>query len=312
MVQDAAALVAVDPADHHGAVLTAGHLGHVLNYRQLNSGGQVIVGAAATTAPQALDCADVLAQPPTLPPGIDPSLVDGLRAQCKEIERQREQRLPEMYSSFALPGSIPGAIGTVLIAVLASSTVGVEYGWGTMRTTLVSGTGRWQYLTGKFAVLFLFVFAALLVIVIGAAISSTIATTVIAPPAGYVPADWIESLEAIGRGWYGLVPMMALVILLTVLTSSTATGMAIGIGYTIAEPLIVALLGQLSERLTGISDYLLAANISGWNGSQGFGATGGGVGEVHHFIVLLLYTVVFIAGALWLLESRDVTKATGT
>src|SRR5690606_15883737 len=131
------------------------------------------------------------------------------------------------------------------------------------------------------------------------------------PPAGFEPAGWTSPLTAIGRAWFGMVPMMALVILFTVLTSSTATGMAVGIGYSIAEPLIMALLTQLTDRIEVVSDYLLAANINGWNGAAGFGATSD-VGAVHQFVVLSVYTVLMVAAALWLLQRRDVTKATGT
>jgi ABC-type transport system involved in multi-copper enzyme maturation permease subunit len=107
--------------------------------------------------------------------------------------------------------------------------------------------------------------------------------------------------------------MIALVVLLTVLTTSTATGMAIGIGYNIAEPIIVALVKQLSNRIGGISDYLLASNINGWNGARGLGNTNTAtVGSMHHFAVLLVYIAVFVATAVWLIQSRDVTKATGT
>ena len=44
--------------------------------------------------------------------------------------------------------SIPG-LGIILIAILAASTVGTEYGWGTLRQTLARGTSRPRYLTSK-------------------------------------------------------------------------------------------------------------------------------------------------------------------
>lgn len=296
--------------------------GSYFNFRQVSSGGEVAVGAVGQIGPngqpQTISCADILSEPPALPSGVDPAVVSGLRAQCDQIAKQRTQQLPEVYKEFTLPGSIKQAlitassIGVILVAVLAASTVGVEFGWGTMRTTLVRGTGRWQYLAGKLSVLMLVTLGALLVVVVASAVSSLIAQSLVTEPPGFMAPGWGTALVAVGRAWFGIMPMVSLVVLLTVLTTSTATGMAIGIGYNIAEPLIVALLKQLSDRLGGISDYLLAANISGWNGAQGFGAGNASLGSTHHFMVLLLYTVVFVGVGVWLIQSRDVSKATGT
>lgn len=295
-----------------------------VGYRALEGGGELLISAPVqagqtgqTGRPTSVRCVDVLAEPPNVP-GATPAIITGLRAQCDQLATARAQQLPATYERFTLPGSIKQALGTassiggILIAVLAASTVGVEYSWGTMRTALVRGTGRWQYLAGKIAVLLLAALGALLVVVIVTSLSSAVASNLAAAPAGFVAPAWGGAFEAIGRAWFGFVPMIALVVMLTVLTSSTATGMAIGIGYLIAEPLILVLLRQLSDRFTGISDYLLAANISGWNGGASLGAAGATVGSMHHLVVLLIYTAVFVGLATWLIESRDVTKATGT
>lgn len=289
------------------------------NYQSASSGGQIPLSDAPGTSERLrfVQCGDVLASPPVLPADVNPQVAAGLRAQCEGRAVRRSVEMAIHYNNLVLPGSITAAIGAgsaiggLLIAVLAASVVGVEYGWGTMRTTLVRGTGRTQYLTGKFAVLFLAAFGALVVVAIGAALASLIASLLVSAPPGVVAPAWDASIETLGRAWFGFVPVIALTVMLTVLTSSTATGMAGGIGYSIAEPLVLALLGAISERFTKAGDYLLAANITGWNGSQGFGATSS-VSSTHHFVVLLIYTTVFIGLSVWLLRSRDVSKATGT
>jgi len=296
-----------------------GIVGSYFNYRSVSDGGQIPLGQGPgqTEGLRFVQCTDVLANPPVLPEDVNPQVAAGLRAQCEELAVRRTVELAVHYNNLMLPGSITAAVSTasaiggLLIAVLAASVVGVEYGWGTMRTTLVRGTGRTQYLAGKFAVLLLAAFGALAVVVVGAVIASLVAGMFVSAPPGYVAPAWDASMETLGRAWFGLVPIIALTVMLTVLTSSTATGMAGGIGYTIAEPLILALLGTVSDRFQKAGDYLLAANISGWNGSQGFGATSD-VGSLHHFVVLVIYTTVFVALSVWLLRSRDVAKATGT
>lgn len=286
----------------------------VFQYRQVTEGGNVLVNSSRRGGPESVSCANILVEPPVLPEGIDASLVPAFRAQCAEIAKQRDEQLRQIYANVSLPGSINLAlstpIGTILIAVLAASVIGVEYGWGTMRTTLTRGTGRMQYLTGKLAVLLLAALGALLVTAIGAAISSAIAQSfVISAPSGFVAASWASLFETIGRAWFALVPMIALLVMLTVLTASSATSMAIGIGYTIAEPIVLALLGRLFDRLSGASDYLLAANISGWSAGANPSAS---VSPLHHFVVLAIYTTLFTVTAFWLIRSRDVAKATGT
>ena len=50
-----------------------------------------------------------------------------------------------------LPDSLANAIGlgsnvgVILVMILAASVMGAEYGWGTIKTTLTKGAGRWQF-----------------------------------------------------------------------------------------------------------------------------------------------------------------------
>lgn len=307
-------------------VVLVSQLGVWPNYfglRQWDDGGQVTMTSTGQFGPGerpvTVSCTDVTAEPPRTT-DVDATLIPGLRAQCAEVGKRAAEQRPLLYSQLTLPGSIgqamatASAIGGILISILAASTVGVEYSWGTLRTVLVRGTGRWQYLAGKMAVLLLAALAALIVVTGVTAVSSLVAQSLVEAPPGYVAPGWDSALEAIGRSWFGFVPTIAFVVMLTVLTSSTAMGMAIGIGYSIAEPLIMLLLRQVSDRVAVVSDYLLSANIDGWaNGEQAaqFGVTTG-LTSLHHFVVLAVYTVVFVGIAAWLIESRDVTKATGT
>ncbi|RLT28070.1 MAG: hypothetical protein DWI48_01555 [Chloroflexi bacterium] len=291
----------------------------VFQYRSIDAGGQVIIPTAGRAGPpRTAQCTDVLAEPSRLPEGVDPALAPAFRAQCVEIAKQGDEQLRQIYATISLPGSIKLAlsagIGTILIAVLSASVIGVEYGWGTMRTTLTRGTGRAQYLAGKIAVLLLAALGALIVVAIGAASASVIAERIVTAPAGATAATWSSVAEAFGRAWFALVPMVALLVMLTVLTASGSTSMAIGIGYTIAEPILLALLGRLSDRFARLGDYLLAANISGWSSGSSMlsSSANASVSSMHHFIVLVIYTTVFTAIAFYLIKSRDVSKATGT
>ena len=52
-------------------------------------------------------------------------------------------------SSLANALAVGSGVGAVLIMILAASVIGAEYGWGTLRTTLTGGPGRWQLLASK-------------------------------------------------------------------------------------------------------------------------------------------------------------------
>ena len=56
---------------------------------------------------------------------------------------------------FVLPASLSNGLGFIqniavfAVTILAVASMGVEYGWGTLRTALTRGTGRWQFLAAK-------------------------------------------------------------------------------------------------------------------------------------------------------------------
>ena len=60
---------------------------------------------------------------------------------------------------FAFPTSLTNGLivahgfGGILLMILAASLMGSEYGWGTLRTVLTKGTGRWPLLTAKLLLL---------------------------------------------------------------------------------------------------------------------------------------------------------------
>src|SRR5438067_1910557 len=90
--------------------------GSYFNYHQVSGGGEVVIGGVGQVGPrgqpQTVSCASVLAQPPSLPAGVDPAIVAGLRVQCTELAQQRARQLPQIYSEFTLPGSIKQALMT--------------------------------------------------------------------------------------------------------------------------------------------------------------------------------------------------------
>ena len=238
----------------------------------------------------------------------------------------RSTQSSDAYSNFSLPGSIPNALGLVhgigifLIVILTASILGTEYRWRTLRSILSRGTGRWQYLAGKAMLLTLLVGAALLIVTALAAISSLIATALAggAPAGSSSEAGWIDVPIAFGRGWFGLLPYIALAGFFTVLTTSSAAGTAISLVYYYAESIIAAIFLSVFDWFETVANYLLGRNVTGWmtSGDDGMVVNiflGGGFGEfpgaLHTFLVLVVYILALGGLALWLFRRRDLTGA---
>ena len=77
------------------------------------------------------------------------------RDRCLSIVEQIAEDRERHRGFFVLPGGLANGLGVVqyigvlLVMILGASTVGAEYGWGTLRTALTRGTGRWQFLAAK-------------------------------------------------------------------------------------------------------------------------------------------------------------------
>ena len=92
------------------------------------------------------------------------------RGNCPDIVEQIAEDRERHREFFVLPGGLANSlgvahyIGLLLVMILGASTVGAEYGWGTLRTALTRGTGRWQFLGAKSLSLVLLSVAGLLVV----------------------------------------------------------------------------------------------------------------------------------------------------
>ena len=301
--------------------------GQYFSYQNLRTtGGELTVPASLQQqqgrAPRTVACNDLLSgDPARLPSDLDAQVVAGLAAQCRQQLATLPARTERAYQGFTLPGSLRTALGIVqtlmliLMAILAASAIGIDYGAGTLRSVLTQGTGRWTYLAAKLATLVLITGLGLFVALASVAISSAIATNLAgAPPAsaGVVGPTWSDAANAYGKAWLSIVPYVALVAFVTIFARSSAAGMAIGLGYYFLEQLIILLFSSLFSWFSQVADFFLVRNISAWTGGAGNAPTAGALpDETHAFLVMAAYTLALCALAFWLFEKRDVAGATG-
>ena len=226
----------------------------------------------------------------------------------------------EGLSDFTLPSIItffdPISLHFLVIPImiLAASVVGVEYGLGTLRTTLTRGVGRWQLLSAKLIMLMAAGIAGFIVLSAFLAIAGGVIAgiAVIIPPAegealiGTEPQAWLDAAIGMGKVVYALAPYVALAVFLAVVTQSTAQGISISMGYYLLELIAALLIGGIADWLESVLDVaLLGSNVGEWI------STANTTDTLQAFFVILAYTVVFVAAALWLFQRRDVAGAKG-
>ncbi len=248
------------------------------------------------------------------------------RGNCPDIVEQIAEDRQRHREFFVLSGGLANGlgvaqyIGVLLVMILGASTVGAEYGWGTLRTALTRGTGRWQFLAAKALSLVLLSVAGLLVISLTVVVGSLIAASLtLGDGGGLVGAgQWSTVVVMFGKAVYGLVPYVVLALFLTVLTSSSSMGIAMSLAYYFAELILVRILGGLFDWFNNVTNFLLGANTTAWMTETGVVTTEGGLFSVsdppvalHAFLVLLAYTLVLGVAAFWLFQRRDVAGARG-
>ena len=282
----------------------------------------------STTASIVVTCADVLddrIEEKIAPLSGDERLLvqEGIEQwlpTCSGYATREESRgaftLPETITSNS--DSLPFLVPFILI--FTASVFGVEFGWGTLRTTIMSGSGRWQLLTAKLVVVIV-AFVAALVITDAAAAVSSIAAGIIPPdePGGLVNSEgWGQAFESQGKTIYALVPYVVLAMFLTTLTQSTAQGTALSlIVYVVDFSVLPPILGLVSW-LENIREFLLSDTAGEWMTRYTFEieeVTAGGPLEqpdpIQAFFVMLAYILVMGGATYWLFQRRDITGPRG-
>ncbi|MBI4312912.1 MAG: ABC transporter permease subunit [Chloroflexi bacterium] len=266
-----------------------------------------------------------------LPPGAAPSMMEDFRANCRQLATQYEQALEETKRNFTLPVSIPAALAVagsfsiILIAIMTSSLVGSDYGWGTLRTVLARGAGRSQYLAAKLALMAAGALGLMLMVALATMVSSSIAGAMAgAGGFAFFEMGFLKNLTLdIGRAWIALWPFIALSSLVAILARSTVAGMAAAIGYYFAEIIASGILLNVVDWFKNMADYMLVRNISAWMQGMRLGGPREGVqvevgvsfsqypSEWHALLVLAAYTVALTVLAFWVFQRRDVAGSGG-
>ena len=224
-----------------------------------------------------------------------------------------------LQSAIPFAFSIMASIGSLLAIILTACSIGSEYGWKTIRPALVSSESRFKFIVSKLISLGLLILMGMLIAVIAGFIMGLITTGLggNAYSFSFLTGSyaWTQVLQYL-RTFYVIMPFALLGFMMAIVGRSAMPGIATGVGFLFLEAIITAFMTAAGGWIAKVPAYLLNSNVTAITALNKLpGRFGGGGGTdatavpslTHAFIILGLYSVVFLFLSLYLFKKRDVT-----
>lgn len=239
------------------------------------------------------------------------------------VESPPQRMSPDIISQISASLEFPGAfetifstartIGTLLVIILAASSIGSEFSWGSIRQVLTRKGKRYQFVVSKLISMVFFTFIGLLIAVAVGFGLSLITDSLL----GSIEWDFLswsftaEFARTFGWTLFGLLPYIALAAFFSFLGRSAISGIGGALGIYVIETVLVTIFNSSGGWLSKIPQYLLGPNIDALVPTtlfaQGpFFAEGATPSETHAAIALTIYTVILIVASLVIFQKRDV------
>lgn len=210
-------------------------------------------------------------------------------------------------------------IFTILAIILVAGSIGDEYGWGTIRTTLICSESRVKFLTVKLITVLLMVLVGMVIGLVVGFIMCLITTAIAGNPfdfsfmtGGYL---WDQFLQ-FWRTFFLIMPYILLAFFFSIVGCSAIAGAGVGIGVFFLEPMFAPLLKSADNWIANIPDYLLAANtgtgpimalIQLPESFKEEMLSVSSIGVWQAAVVLAGYCILFLLLSFYLFRRRDVT-----
>jgi ABC-2 type transport system permease protein len=171
--------------------------------------------------------------------------------------------LPQIFTTQLSAAATPSSLIGVLILIFTVSSLGGEYSWGTLRTVLVRGTSRRDFLTAKLiavvlVLLFWFLMLLLVSLPLGWAVMRKMNQEI--SWSFFNLSGGLVLLEFLSRTFYTVLPAVILAFFWTILSRSLGVGMGAAIVHVIvADPLIFQVFHALGGFWTQLSPYTIMA-----------------------------------------------------
>jgi ABC-type transport system involved in multi-copper enzyme maturation permease subunit len=199
------------------------------------------------------------------------------------------------------------AIASILVIVLAAQSMGSEYGWGTIRALVSRASGRIPLIAAKLIVLIGYTLVTMVVAAVASVGFALLFSSLAGNDTSLSGHDWTNIVEAVLRAVLGAGVYAVVALVITILSKSTAAGIAGAIALNFLEPAIWALLGAASDRFDTVSHYFLNYNVTGVT-SIGTSMSIDDYDVTRGTIILVAWLVGLLAIALYVFKRRDVTS----
>ncbi|HET7700642.1 MAG TPA: ABC transporter permease subunit [Candidatus Limnocylindria bacterium] len=230
--------------------------------------------------------------------------------QIRSIEGAIQTLRPAQLTRLGV-GLVAG-LGTIVVIVFSASHLGTEWVWGTLRTVLAAGAGRAQLLASKYLTLVGF---ALVYVVVGLA-ATTAASFLVSSQAGLDTSGYdIGVVASAGaRTLFGFLPYMALAALIALWFRSAGGGIAAGLVINFTESLVTQLLVQFNKDFVSVANFGISRNVQAISRVADAPPAGANPSvlatlpdQTQAVVVLVLWTILFVALGFWRLRTRDIT-----
>ena len=154
-----------------------------------------------------------------------------------------------------------GFFGVILMIIVASSLIGSEYSWNTLRPLVARASSRSGLLTAKWILVALYTLLMVVVGIVGSVVVALIVSPFMDASISF-PADLLDDFVVGAVRWFvASIPYTALAFATALITRSNAAGIAIGIGISFVEPLIFNLLSFLAGVFDTAQEFGIAWNV---------------------------------------------------
>lgn len=234
------------------------------------------------------------------------------------------QVAPELILDAMLPHEFIRAVidtivseGSAIALILGALMAGSEYGWGTLKTALVSGPPRLAIYTGQILALAV-ALAALVPVTYAAAAAASLLVAQLQGGASTIPRAYAwppasQVMSALGVAYLLLAMPAALGLMLATLLRATASAIGLGLAWLFVIEATIETFAFASPVLSGLLGWLPGANALSL--STTFGVLGGSDytpvagpvrgSAVQFSLVLGAYVVAFLLVGALVFRRRD-------
>ncbi|MFZ7104331.1 MAG: ABC transporter permease, partial [Peptococcaceae bacterium] len=211
---------------------------------------------------------------------------------------------------FSLIISTAANIEILLLIILAGSSIGNEFGWGSVRQIMIKRGVREHFVLSELVSLVIIAAIGLLVCTVTGLIIVLITSGI----NGNMNWDFMtfsytgEILAKFGLALLSLLPYMLLAAFFAFLGRSAIAGIGVGLVFYFLEIAVLVLISQAATWLSSLPEYGIGPNVNTLLPFSQFSRYFESVGtELHASLVLTAYCVVFAVLSLYIFKKRDIT-----